>query len=160
MSTKDGAFGILELGDVTPDIRPVRVLMEGKPVILDAYVDGPTCPGTVRAKISKSLRKYRGAVYQDGPAGEDRVFVHDAEAWTDHLRELLMAAIPGLGYAAADVLCGDEDRALRILEDLGYREKSTPAEASDPNAPGEESTTADSSPTSAPSTKATQQTRS
>lgn len=152
MSATNGtaALTVLELGDVTPDIRPVRIVRDGRGQMLDAYPEGPTCPGSVRSKVQKALARYRAAVFSDGPPGEDgqptRVFTYDEEAWAAHLRDLLAAIIPGLGPEGADVLSGDTDRALRILEDLGWRERTPDeGEVADPNGPGEGSTTGRSS---------------
>jgi hypothetical protein len=159
MSASNGTAAppILRLGDLSPDMRAVQVERAGQPVTLMAFIDGPRCPGYVKARVAKARQAYSMLVYVDGPPDEDgnraRIFQDDELAWDEYLRETLLAVIEGLLAPEAEVLAGNQVLAIDTLKALGWVRQD--AEDAPPEGAGEAaapSTTAGSSPDSAAST--------
>lgn len=148
MSAQNG-HGPLRLGDLTPDTRPVHLERGGQTVTLTAFVDGPRCPGYVKALVAKARDRYSAVVYVDGPDGE-RTFTDDPVAWDDYLRTVLLAVVEGLTSPEAEVLAGNQALAVETLRALGW--VRSVADDAAPEADGEAaaatSTTGASSPDS------------
>lgn len=165
MSGKNGLTVVqaIDLGDLSPRTAPVNVTRDGYAVTLDAYVDGPQCPGFVKAKVASARKAYQAAtnVPKVGAGGNPVLddkgepvvdFVEDDEAWNSYLRDALRAIIPGLTHYEAEVLAGRQTVAMSTLRGLGWVRSEAEDEDASPEVPGEKSTTDDSSPDSQRST--------
>jgi hypothetical protein len=164
MSANNGAAypPLLKLGDLSPDTRPVSVERAGTSVILTAYVDGPRCPGYVKAKVAKAREAYGLVVYADGPPDEHgataRVYSADDAAWDAYLRDSLMAVIEGLTYPEAEVLSGNQDLAIASLRALGWI-RAEAAGDDPPEAPGDGAATSSTTDASSPDSPASMDSR-
>ena len=139
--------GPITVGDLTPELVDALTLeRDGQVVTLRGYVNGPRCPGRVKAECAAIARRYRETATDESGAP-----AFSFEAYLVQLRDLLLAVVPGLEDGEADVLAGDQDDALAVLRALDWW-GSEDGDDTDPEATGEESTTATSSPTLPPAT--------
>ncbi len=152
---------ILELGDLVPEYRPVRInrtvgekigtngLPEynTQPIVLQAFVYGDRCPVTVKATLSQVAQQYRQNVSENG---------YTDAFFAQYIRDSLLALIPTLSFDEADTIAGDyeqEGKAVKTLKYLNYwmlREDNT-VEEENPEVVGEDNdsqTTQKSSPIS------------
>lgn len=135
------SVGVLKLDDIAYERATMMVTMLGEPMALSGWVQGPGCPGTVKAEFARKHRAMLTA--EDDPGAAYHEFLIDA---------LRIIFDQQLSYQQADVLAGDVERAERILRHYRwYQEEPTDPEAT---GEGETSTTATSSPTSPDATAA------
>lgn len=139
-----GKNGVLRLGDLTPETRPVELIRDGEAVVLRGYVAGRRCPGTVKAEVSAARLTFAQA-----PPGPER-----ERAWFAFLRDSTLAVVPGLEFSEAEALAGDDEARHRLLVYLEWEEDqaedaSAEGDDDDPEVSGEETeTTPDFSPPS------------
>jgi hypothetical protein len=125
-------LSVLDLGDLTPDTVNYKVTRNGVSVFLEAYRDGPRCPGLVKAQVQKASNAYRAVVYKpvlddngrpvldDNGRPVDEFVEEDDVAWSIYLRDVLRAVIPSIIFSEAEVLAGQMGRTLDILRELGW----------------------------------------
>jgi hypothetical protein len=145
-ASSPGSRQPLQLGDLSPDKWPVQIVRDGETVTLWAYVEGPRCPGAVKARVAKAAALYRANLAEFNLTQD----VDDHEAWHDYLAETLRSVIEGIAYEESEVLAGNVGHASDTLRALGFmkpRAVDAPPEASAAQ-PGSPSTTPLSLPTS------------
>jgi hypothetical protein len=148
--------GPIKAGDLTAEIIPaLEIIRDGQPVILRGYVNGPRCPGRVKARIAAVGRRYAEATtatMTDESGRASTEFRSDPMAYREYLKDAVDACVIGLEDAEADVLAGDEDTVNAVLRYLKWLSDDSDEADADPEATGEGSTSANFSPNSQPST--------
>lgn len=137
---------IIELGDLVPEFRPVKLRRNGEVVELQGHVDGRRCPVSVKAQVSQAYGRYRERM-QSGDAAQQG----GASLLLD--RDILFAVIPGIELGEADLLAGDGELTNRVLHQLQWLKDDAEGEAS-----GEETTTTSPSTTDTSSPASTRST--
>lgn len=133
---------ILDIGDIAErPLAEVFITRAGQRIPLPAYRDDERCPGSTRGLISAARKDYREATM----LGTDD-YQPDDIAWFRMLRNLLDAAIPSLLPQEADVLAGNDAKALDILRGLGWWPKADEEIEPGESKGAETLTTAPSSP--------------
>ena len=133
--------GILDLGDLTPSTRPVRIIRDGKPVILQAWARDDGCLVDVSIEAAKAHRR----MAHEGEFDDAAVLTWAAD--------VLAVVVPDLTPDEVKVLAANRQRRETLLTSLGWWRRPS-ADDDDPEAAGEDaSTTGESSPDS-PSTTA------
>lgn len=137
----------LDLGDLIPETKPVKIRRDGQAVMLEGYVYS-TAPVSVYALIAQAHDRYMSVVDDETARGVHRDF-----ALCDYYKSIAKALVTGLTVDEADRLGGDFPRLERMLQALGYppprREQTEAGEVT-----ATELTTDGSSAPSAPSTVA------
>lgn len=144
--------GLLRLGDLTPERRPVEIERKGETITLQGYVNGRRCPGIVKAEVDAAWREHQQETTKAGPDGTE-VRAYEEAAWRTFLRKSIAAVVPSLEFDEADVLAGDDEAGLGLLRYLDWWR--TGGEAADDSPPAETAESkigARSSPTSSPDT--------
>lgn len=142
MSDQTSTPGVLVLPDIAYERRLVRTRINGEAFAEEGWVNGPGCPGRVKAEYSRRLKQFT-ASFLDSAEAQDAAY---HEFRTDALR--IIFELPAGRHEQLDLLAGDKARAEQILIFLGWRDADE--DASDPEDEGEDgnSTTDRSSPTS------------
>lgn len=121
------AAGVLDLGDLAPEKRPIKAQRDGKPVTLWGYVEGKRCPGFVRTALFRAQDGLRALDADATPSERDQVLY-------EHLRDTVLAVIEGLEFEEAEVRAGNPDEVHAILRYLGWEDDE--AEAADDSPEG------------------------
>lgn len=161
---------LLSLGDLTtPEFVDVTLEREGRTVILNAYKNGPRCPGIIKGMISNAKREYDEATdwgktepkfdLNGEPVMDDKgepvmisIFHPENDAWYRMLRKQIQTVIQGLTDDEADMLAGNDVTCLAVLRELDWWPKQVDETELDTAAgevtgeEAEESTTPVSSP--------------
>lgn len=153
---------ILDLGDLVPETRPIRlnriisteagpndsIKYETQLITLQAFKYGPRCPVVVKAALRQVQQEMNKQITEQG---------YSDELFQIYARDSFMQLIPGISFEEADLLAADDDekggRCIKALKYLGYwKETSTPEDVQIEEGEVEAeaiSTTQESSPTSA-----------
>lgn len=157
--------GILELGDLVPEHRPIRInrvktesldgpdgvkVYETYPVVLQAYYYGPRCPVVVKAQLRQIAERFNKIVQERG---------FSDELFQEYSRDSFMALIPGISFDEADLIAADDDaldgKCVKTLKYLNYwkfregEDGEASVDEGEAKAETDQSTTPESSPTSA-----------
>ncbi len=128
----------LDIGDLAIETRKVSIKRDGKKIYLDAYVDVPSCPASVRVQIARAYKRYQDAIFEPGGSRDAALY--------EHIRDLIMIVVDGIEYGEADVLAGDSERSGKLLEALGWFKKADDGEPEpDPEVKGEDASTGEAS---------------
>jgi hypothetical protein len=141
MAGKSGG-SVLELPDIAYERRTLRTTINGEPFAADGWVNGPGCPGRIKAEYARR----RSAFVDSADTGEGAYY----DFLVDALR--IVFELPAAQYDQADLIAGETARAEHVLTAFKWmKDLSADAEDdADPEAQGGEtpSTTPSSSPTS------------
>lgn len=136
-----------------PQTREYEIERGGEVVVLNGYVQGPSCPIWVSIEVQAAVDAYAKAVSAI-PAGSRLLGDYTAPALRQR-QAILCAVIRGLAEEEAAVLAADGGEWEPILVELGWwkpTETETEEDEADPEATGELPTSAGSSPASVSTT--------
>jgi hypothetical protein len=115
---------VLNLGDLTAKRTTVTVTRDGQLVALPAYLYGDNVLGTVLDEIAGHREAFL-AVANDPELNN----LQKNTAYTAYLRGVLLALVPGMEFFEADTLSGKKDKAVAVLQELGFFTRSDEPEA-------------------------------
>lgn len=131
----DMPVGVLRLPDIAYETTEVRVPLNDSECVFEMWVNGPGCPGRVKAEYARKLRAFQ--LSEDAPQAAHIEFMVAA----------LRVVSKNMTLEQADLLGGDVDRATAIMIHTKWFRAPDAEDAPDPEVMGEDSTTDGSSPT-------------
>lgn len=108
----------LTAADTVPEFDTLSIIRNGEEIDLKCYVFNKRCPGRIKAQVKQCYQKYEQTATKDGK------FTGDETAFSEYLRETLLLIVIGLETLEADVIAGDIDKAVSILEMLNVLGKT------------------------------------
>lgn len=142
VDTSGAPPGVLRLPDIAYERARIEAPMNGSLFVAEAWVNGPGCPGRIKAEYARKLRQFAQG-FLDAPEAQEAAYY---EFLADALG-VIFGKPPGEDL---DLLAGDTKRAEAILIHCKWREADDAEVTADPEASGGDgiSTTGRSSPTS------------
>lgn len=145
IETPSAPPGVLRLPDIAYERARIEVPINGTLFTALGWVNGPGCPGRVKAEYARKLRQFAQG-FLEAPEAQEA-------AYFEFLHDALVVVLEKPPSDELDLLVGDQKRAEAILIHLKWRDADEATEG--PEAVGEDgtATTDPSSPTSARPTR-------
>jgi hypothetical protein len=118
--------GILDLGDLEPKTRPVRIMRDGKSVDLPGWFNGDGCPVPIQISIAAARKQYRERIFY---GTTEQLSGADSDgAYLQLCKEMIWKAVPALTLEEVETIAGSRAMRDRLLEYLEWIPKTVPSE--------------------------------
>lgn len=117
---------ILDLGDLEPKTRPVRVMRGGEPVDLPGWFNGDGCPVPIQISIAAARKRYRERIFFG--TSEQLTGADSDGPYLDLCKEMAWTAVPDLTLQEVETIAGSRPIRDRLLEYLEWIPKTVPSE--------------------------------
>ena len=124
---------ILELGDLAPEMIPVRInrldeiTSATTTVTLMAYKFGPRCPVVKKVELAQIRQRYI-KISEEELGLKNSI---SAAYLGAYVRDVILAMIQGLTFEEADLIAADDTKTVSIMEYLGIWQPSKDETESD-----------------------------
>ncbi len=124
---------ILELGDLAPEMIPVRInrldeiTSATTTVTLMSYKFGPRCPVVKKVELAQIRQRYI-KISEEELGLQNSIGTAYLGAY---VRDVILAMIQGLTFEEADLIAADDEKTVAIMEYIGIWRPSEETESDD-----------------------------